>query len=544
MYFNAEDGVTLVNFCFDCIAPQDRDNPEAMAAYLRPVEKPPDPRILAIQRGLSRSELAICFLYDTLSGLTGPALPSPKMAASALAIFANNFPEFTGRICPAPCEEACTLNLENQPVTIKTIEQAIADKAWEMGFVKPEPSEVQTGKRVAVIGSGPAGMAAAQQLARAGHEVHVFERQAKPGGLLRYGIPDFKMEKYHIDRRVKQMEAEGEALKDAVAPWFGTLFWVVGALSLFAAAMGIVDYTSRVAADVLKVSYLRQLSESKIYFGLVWGLVLIGCVILLVGFDQPLTLLVISACVGGMMMFIYSILLLVRRYFGRRERLIMVALALLSLGVSIWLVRTDQPGAFYLLHSRAWELLLGALLALGVFPAIRSRLLAGALGLVGLALAMFFLLLVALSEHIAFAEEHEFDDSYSRSWLALVFLYTGRWDEAALLAQQLVRTAVGAISRISALIALGRLRARRGDPGAREVLDEALEIALRALTTGPARVLGMDLPADDWIAIDPDASWVASADALATLGKNTPLLGRELRGRVVLAAVGGELRYD
>jgi len=121
----------------------------------------------------------------------------------------NNFPEFTGRICPAPCEEACTLNLENQPVTIKTIEQAIADKAWEMGWIKPEPADVTTGRRVAVIGSGPAGLAAAQQLARAGHEVHVYERQAKPGGLLRYGIPDFKMEKYHIDRRVKQMEAEG-----------------------------------------------------------------------------------------------------------------------------------------------------------------------------------------------------------------------------------------------------------------------------------------------------------------------------------------------
>ena len=121
----------------------------------------------------------------------------------------NNFPEFTGRICPAPCEEACTLNLENMPVTIKTIEQAIADKGWQEDWIKPEPSPTTTGKRIAVVGSGPAGLAAAQQLARVGHEVHVFEREPKAGGLLRYGIPDFKMEKRHIDRRVAQMEKEG-----------------------------------------------------------------------------------------------------------------------------------------------------------------------------------------------------------------------------------------------------------------------------------------------------------------------------------------------
>lgn len=121
----------------------------------------------------------------------------------------NNFPEFTGRICPAPCEEACTLNLENIPVAIKTVEQAIADKAFANGWVRPEPSDVKTGKRVAVVGSGPAGMAAAQQLARVGHDVHVYEREPKAGGLMRYGIPDFKMEKHHIDRRVEQMEAEG-----------------------------------------------------------------------------------------------------------------------------------------------------------------------------------------------------------------------------------------------------------------------------------------------------------------------------------------------
>jgi glutamate synthase (NADPH) small chain len=121
----------------------------------------------------------------------------------------NNFPEWTGRICPAPCEEACTLNLEDIPVAIKTIEQAIADKAYETGYVRPFPPEQKTGRKVAVIGSGPAGMAAAQQLGRAGHEVHVYERESRPGGLMRYGIPDFKIEKHYVDRRVEQMQGEG-----------------------------------------------------------------------------------------------------------------------------------------------------------------------------------------------------------------------------------------------------------------------------------------------------------------------------------------------
>ncbi len=121
----------------------------------------------------------------------------------------NNFPEFTGRICPAPCEMACTLNLEDAPVSIKTVEQAIADKAWDNGWVKPQISLEKTGKKIAVIGAGPAGMAASQQLARAGHEVHLYEREPRAGGLLTYGIPDFKMEKHHVERRVKQMEAEG-----------------------------------------------------------------------------------------------------------------------------------------------------------------------------------------------------------------------------------------------------------------------------------------------------------------------------------------------
>ncbi len=121
----------------------------------------------------------------------------------------NNFPEFTGRVCPAPCEAACTLNINNDAVGIKSIEHAIIDKGWEQGWVVPQPPAHKTGKRVAVVGSGPAGMAAAQQLARVGHDVIVFEKSDRIGGLLRYGIPDFKMEKSHIDRRVAQMEAEG-----------------------------------------------------------------------------------------------------------------------------------------------------------------------------------------------------------------------------------------------------------------------------------------------------------------------------------------------
>ncbi len=128
----------------------------------------------------------------------------------------NNFPEFTGRICPAPCEAACTLGINAAPVGIKSIERAIIDKAWASGWVLPQPAETKTGKRVAIIGSGPAGLAAAQQLARVGHDVTVFEKSDRIGGLLGYGIPDFKMEKTLIDRRVKQMEAEGVTFKTKV----------------------------------------------------------------------------------------------------------------------------------------------------------------------------------------------------------------------------------------------------------------------------------------------------------------------------------------
>jgi glutamate synthase (NADPH/NADH) small chain len=128
----------------------------------------------------------------------------------------NNFPEFTGRICPAPCEAACTLNINDEAVGIKSIEHAIADKGWQMGWIVPQPAKQKTGKKVAIVGSGPSGLAAAQQLARAGHDVTVFEKNSRLGGLLGYGIPDFKLDKSLIERRVKQMEAEGVVFRTKV----------------------------------------------------------------------------------------------------------------------------------------------------------------------------------------------------------------------------------------------------------------------------------------------------------------------------------------
>ncbi len=128
----------------------------------------------------------------------------------------NNFPEFTGTLCPAPCEASCVLGINSDPVTIKQIELAIVDRAWDEGWIVPEPPRVKTGKAIAIVGSGPAGLAAAQQLARAGHDVTVFERADRIGGLLRYGIPDFKMEKWRLDRRIEQLEAEGVTFQAGV----------------------------------------------------------------------------------------------------------------------------------------------------------------------------------------------------------------------------------------------------------------------------------------------------------------------------------------
>ena len=159
----------------------------------------------------------------------------------------NNFPEFTGRICPAPCEAACTLNVNDDAVGIKSIEHAIIDRAWAEGWVKPQPAAAKTGKTVAVVGSGPAGLAAAQQLARAGHSVTVFEKNSRLGGLLRYGIPDFKLEKSHIDRRVAQMEAEGVVFKTGV---------LVGAWPADGAASKVTnDAKTTVTADELKAQF-------------------------------------------------------------------------------------------------------------------------------------------------------------------------------------------------------------------------------------------------------------------------------------------------
>ena len=159
----------------------------------------------------------------------------------------NNFPEFTGRVCPAPCEAACTLNVNDDAVGIKSIEHAIIDRAWAEGWVQPHPPKAKTGKKVAVVGSGPAGLAAAQQLARAGHDVTVFEKNSRIGGLLRYGIPDFKMEKSHIDRRIEQMTAEGVTFRTGV---------LVGAMPAEGPAAKVTnDAQTVVSAEELKAQF-------------------------------------------------------------------------------------------------------------------------------------------------------------------------------------------------------------------------------------------------------------------------------------------------
>ena len=156
----------------------------------------------------------------------------------------NNFPEFTGRVCPAPCEAACTLNVNDDPVGIKSIEHAIIDRAWAEGWVLPQPPAIKTGKTVAVVGSGPAGLAAAQQLARTGHSVTVFEKNSRIGGLLRYGIPDFKMEKTHIDRRIAQMQAEGVVFRTSV---------LIGAMPANTKITN--DASETISADQLKADF-------------------------------------------------------------------------------------------------------------------------------------------------------------------------------------------------------------------------------------------------------------------------------------------------
>jgi glutamate synthase (NADPH/NADH) small chain len=159
----------------------------------------------------------------------------------------NNFPEFTGRVCPAPCEAACTLNVNDDAVGIKSIEHAIIDRAWAEGWEQPQPPKAKTGKKVAVVGSGPAGLAAAQQLARAGHDVTVFEKNSRIGGLLRYGIPDFKMEKSHIDRRIEQMTAEGVTFRTGV---------LVGAMPTDGPAAKVTnDAQTVVSAEELKAQF-------------------------------------------------------------------------------------------------------------------------------------------------------------------------------------------------------------------------------------------------------------------------------------------------
>jgi glutamate synthase (NADPH/NADH) small chain len=176
--------------------------------------------------------------------------------ANAIAVLhqTNNFPEFTGRVCPAPCEAACTLNVNDDPVGIKSIEHAIIDRAWAEGWVQPHPAAVKTGKKVAVVGSGPAGLAAAQQLARVGHDVTVFEKNSRIGGLLRYGIPDFKMEKSHIDRRIAQMQAEGVVFRTGV---------LVGAMP----AEGVAAKVTNDAKDTITPEQLKAEFDAVVLTG-------------------------------------------------------------------------------------------------------------------------------------------------------------------------------------------------------------------------------------------------------------------------------------